>query len=65
MIRKDEKTKSSFDPVPNYSGIARSAKLHALKVDVVKDVAGAIKKASKNVQSGTNAVLNDKVLRDC
>lgn len=54
--------------MPDYSGIAKAAaggKLHAAKVDNVKDLDAVLKEAIASVQNGTSAVLDIKVLKDC
>ncbi|CAN8097629.1 unnamed protein product [Discula destructiva] len=64
----NEEINISFDPVPDYSGIAKAAaggKLHTAKVDNVKDLDSALKKAIETVQGGMAAVLDVKVLKDC
>lgn len=64
----NEEINISFDPVPDYSGIAKAAaggKLYAAKVDNVKDLDAVLKEAIASVQKGTSAVLDVKVLKDC
>lgn len=64
----NEEINISFDPVPDYSGIAKAAaagNLHAAKVDNVEELDGVLKEAIESVQGGQSAVLDCKVLKDC
>lgn len=64
----NEEINISFDPVPDYAGIAKAAaggNLHTAKVENVKDLDGALKEAIESVQGGMCAVLDIKVLKDC
>lgn len=64
----NEEINISFDPVPDYSGIAKAAaggKLYAAKVDNVKELDAVLKEAIESVKNGTGAVLDCKVLKDC
>lgn len=64
----NEEINISFDPVPDYSGIAKAAaagNLHAAKVDKVKELDGVLKEAIESVKGGQSAVLDCKVLKDC
>lgn len=64
----NEEINISFDPVPDYSGIAKAAaggKLHAAKVDSAKNLDAVLKEAIESVQQGQPAVLDVKVLKDC
>lgn len=64
----NEEINISFDPVPDYAGIAKAAaggKLYAARVDNVKDLDRVLKEAVESVRSGTCAVLDIKVLKDC
>ncbi|KAI1384414.1 thiamine diphosphate-binding protein [Hypoxylon trugodes] len=64
----NEEINISFDPVPDYSGIAKAAAggdLFAAKVDKVADLEGTIKEAIKAVEGGQSAVLDVKVLLNC
>ncbi|KAI0901601.1 acetolactate synthase [Annulohypoxylon nitens] len=60
----NEEINISFDPVPDYSGIAKAAAggdLFAARVDKVADLERTIKEAVKAVQGGQSAVLDCKV----
>lgn len=64
----NEEINISFDPVPDYSGIAKAAaggKLHAAKVDSAGDLDAVLKEAIDKVQNGTPAVIDAKVLKGC
>lgn len=64
----NEEINISFDPVPDYAGIAKAAaggNLYAARVDNVKTLDQTIKEAIASVQSGKAAVLDVKVLSDC
>ncbi|KAL1852388.1 hypothetical protein Daus18300_012221 [Diaporthe australafricana] len=64
----NEEINISFDPVPDYSGIAKAAaggNLHAAKVDSAKDLDAVLKEAIESVKKGQAAVLDVKVLKDC
>ncbi|KAH9992369.1 thiamine pyrophosphate enzyme, N-terminal TPP binding domain-containing protein [Xylariaceae sp. FL0662B] len=58
----------SFDPVPDYSGIAKAAAggdLFAARVDKAGDLDGTIRRAIEAVQGGQSAVLDCKVTLGC
>jgi len=60
----NEEINISFDPVPDYSGIAKAAAggdLFAAKVDKVADLEKVLQDAIKAVQGGQSAVLDCKV----
>lgn len=60
----NEEINISFDPVPDYSGIAKAAAggdLFAAKVDKASELEGVLKKAIETVQGGQSAVLDVKV----
>ena len=51
----------SFDPIPDYAGIAKAAAggdLFTAKVDKAVDVEGVLKEAMAAVQRGQSAVLD-------
>lgn len=58
----------SFDPVPDYSGIAKAAAggdLFAARVDKAADLEGVLKEAIAAVQAGQPAVVDCKVTLGC
>lgn len=60
----NEEINISFDPVPDYAGIAKAAAggdLFAARVDKVDNLERTIKDAIKAVESGQSAVLDCKV----
>ncbi|OTB13761.1 hypothetical protein K445DRAFT_76219 [Daldinia sp. EC12] len=60
----NEEINISFDPVPDYAGIAKAAAggdLFAARVDKVADLERTIKDAIKAVEGGQSAVLDCKV----
>ncbi|KUI64851.1 Benzoylformate decarboxylase [Cytospora mali] len=64
----NEEINISFDPVPDYSGIAKAAaggNLHAAKVDKVEDLDSVLQEAIESVKGGQSAVLDCQVLKDC
>ncbi|OTA60812.1 acetolactate synthase [Hypoxylon sp. EC38] len=64
----NEEINISFDPVPDYAGIAKAAAggdLFAAKVDKAEDLERTIKDAIKAVESGQSAVLDCKVTLGC
>ncbi|KAI1213290.1 thiamine diphosphate-binding protein [Annulohypoxylon truncatum] len=64
----NEEINISFDPVPDYSGIAKAAAggdLFAARVDKAQDLERTIKEAVKAVQGGQSAVLDCKVTLGC
>ncbi|KAI1102003.1 acetolactate synthase [Jackrogersella minutella] len=64
----NEELNISFDPVPDYSGIAKAAAggdLFAAKVDKVDNLESTLKDAIKAVEGGQSAVLDCKVTLGC
>lgn len=64
----NEEINISFDPVPDFSGIAKAAaggKLYAAKVEKAKALDDVLKEAIESVKGGQSAVLDCKVLKDC
>ena len=60
----NEEINISFDPVPDYAGIAKAAAggdLFAARVDKAADLEGVLKKAIEAVQGGQTAVVDCKV----
>jgi hypothetical protein len=60
----NEEINISFDPTPDYSGIAKAAAngdLFAARVDQVADLDTVLKQAIAAVQGGQSAVLDVKV----
>jgi len=64
----NEEINISFDPVPDYAGIAKAAAggdLHAARVDKAADLEKVLKEAISVVQGGQSAVLDCKVAMGC
>ncbi|KAM0436602.1 hypothetical protein ACHAPT_002310 [Fusarium lateritium] len=64
----NEEINISFDPVPDYSGIAKAAAggdIHAAKVDQASELESVLKEAIARVQAGQTAVVDCKVAPDC
>jgi hypothetical protein len=64
----NEEINISFDPVPDYAGIAKAAaggQLHTAKVDRAADLDEVLRKAIEEVQGGAAAVLDCKVAMNC
>lgn len=64
----NEEINISFEPAPDYSGIAKAAAggdLFAARVDNVQNLESTIKQAVAAVQGGQSAVLDVKVNMDC
>lgn len=64
----NEEINISFDPSPDYAGIAKAAAggdLFAARVDNAADLEGVLKKAIETVQGGQAAVLDVKVAMGC
>lgn len=64
----NEEINISFDPVPDYAGIAKAAaggQLHAARVDKAAELDEVLRKAIEEVQGGTTAVLDCKVTLGC
>jgi hypothetical protein len=64
----NEEINISFDPVPDYGGIAKAAAggdLFAARVEKTTDLDEVLKKAIGAVESGTPAVVDCKVELGC
>lgn len=64
----NEEINISFDPVPDFSGIAKAAAggdLHSAKVEKAADLEEVLRKAIEIVQGGQTAVLDCKVTLGC
>ncbi|KAK7427163.1 hypothetical protein QQZ08_006276 [Neonectria magnoliae] len=64
----NEEINISFDPVPDYSGIAKAAAggdIFAAKVEQSADLEKVLKEAVAKVQGGQTAVVDCKVVSDC
>ncbi|KAG5786330.1 hypothetical protein H9Q73_000064 [Fusarium xylarioides] len=64
----NEEINISFDPVPDYAGIAKAAAggdIHAARVDKASDLESVLKEAIAKVQAGQTAVVDCKVAPDC
>ncbi|KAL2019049.1 hypothetical protein VTK56DRAFT_10153 [Thermocarpiscus australiensis] len=64
----NEEINISFDPVPDYAGIAKAAAggdLFAARVDKAADLEEVLKKAIEAVQGGQTAVVDCKVAMGC
>jgi len=64
----NEEINISFDPAPDYAGIAKAAaggNIHAARVDKAADLEEALRKAIEAVQGGQTAVLDCKVALGC
>ncbi|RKL17926.1 hypothetical protein BFJ68_g4189 [Fusarium oxysporum] len=64
----NEEINISFDPVPDYAGIAKAAAggdIHAARVDKASDLDSVLKEAIAKVQAGQTAVVDCKVAPDC
>lgn len=62
----NEEINISFDPVPDYAGIAKAAaggNLHASRVDKASDLESVLKTAIEAVQNGQSAVVDCKVVK--
>lgn len=58
----------SFDPTPDYAGIAKAAaggNLFAEKVSKAEDLVGVLRRAVESVLSGTTAVVDAVVVSGC
>jgi hypothetical protein len=61
----NEELNISFNPTPDYSGIAKAAaggQLFAEKVSKAEDLEGLLKRAVDSVNSGTSAVIDAVVV---
>ncbi|KAL7974276.1 thiamine diphosphate-binding protein [Trichoderma sp. SZMC 28014] len=64
----NEEINISFDPAPDYSGIAKAAAdgdIFAARVSELADLEGVLKEAIKNVENGQSAVVDIKVASGC
>ena len=64
----NEEINISFDPAPDYGGIAKAAAdghIHAARVDKVAELDAVLKQAIEAVQGGQTAVLDCKVASGC
>ena len=64
----NEEMNLSFDPAPDYAGIAKAAAggdLFAARVDRLEELEGILTKAIETVEGGQSAVLDCKVLSGC
>lgn len=64
----NEEINISFDPVPDYSGIAKAAAggdIHAARVDKADDLEAVLQEAIAKVQGGQTAVVDVKVAPNC
>ncbi|KPM43709.1 hypothetical protein AK830_g2893 [Neonectria ditissima] len=64
----NEEINISFDPVPDYSGIAKAAAggdIFTAKVEQSVDLEKVLKEAVAKVQGGQTAVIDCKVVSDC
>jgi hypothetical protein len=64
----NEEINISFDPVPDYAGIAKAAAggdLFAARVDKAADLEKVLKEAIAAVQGGQTAVVDCKVAMGC
>ncbi|WZH44276.1 thiamine pyrophosphate enzyme N-terminal TPP binding domain-containing protein [Fusarium acuminatum] len=64
----NEEINISFDPVPDYAGIAKAAAggdIHAARVDKASELESVLKEAIAKVQAGQTAVVDVKVAPDC
>jgi hypothetical protein len=64
----NEEIHISFDPAPDYAGIAKAAaggELFAERVDKAADLEGVLARAIEAVQGGQTAVVDCKVAMGC
>ncbi|KAF4967908.1 hypothetical protein FZEAL_10467 [Fusarium zealandicum] len=64
----NEEINISFDPVPDYAGIAKAAAggdIHTAKVEQAAELESVLKEAIAKVQAGQTAVVDCKVASDC
>lgn len=64
----NEEINISFDPVPDYAGIAAAAgsgAVHALRVDRAEELEAVLRDAVAKVQAGQTTVVDCKVAPDC
>lgn len=64
----NEEINISFDPAPDYSGIAKAAAdgdIFAARVNELADLEGVLKEAITHVENGQSAVVDIKVASGC
>lgn len=64
----NEEINISFDPSPDYAGIAKAAAggdVFAARVDKASELERVLKEAIAKVQGGQTAVVDCKVVSDC
>lgn len=64
----NEEINISFDPVPDYAGIAAAAgggQIHAMRVDQAGELESVLRDAVAKVQAGTTTVVDCKVVSNC
>lgn len=64
----NEEINISFEPAPDYAGIAKAAAngdLFAAKVEKTEELERVLKEAIEKVQGGQSAVLDIKVAENC
>ena len=64
----NEEINISFEPSPDYAGIAKAAaggELHAARVDSAGELEGVLGEAIKAVEGGLSAVVDVKVVKGC
>ena len=64
----NEEINISFDPSPDYAGIAKAAaggELHAARVDSAGELEGVLGEAIRAVEGGVPAVVDVKVVKGC
>lgn len=67
-MASNEEINISFEPSPDYAGIAKAAAggdLHAARVDNAADLERVLKEAIAVVEGGQNAVIDVKVMNGC
>lgn len=64
----NEEINISFDPTPDYAGIAAAAgagKIHAFRAARAQELEGVLREAVEAVKAGRTAVVDVKVVPDC
>lgn len=64
----NEEINISFDPVPDYAGIAAAAgagAVHAMKAERAEDLESVLRDAVAKVQAGQTTVVDCKVAPNC
>lgn len=64
----NEEINISFDPVPDYGGIAKAAaggEIHTAKVERAADLSAVLEEAIAKVQAGQSAIVDAKVVSNC